>query len=189
MVLPTRITGLLPLAAVALCCASAPDRAAEVAELEPVLVGPLSRAEIEAAVPGWVAAEIESRPDPAGAVEMTEAGSADSRVTVYLGTWCSDSRRELSRFWRALDDAGGEVAFDLDYVGVNRDKDEPAEALAGLGLQYVPTFVVEIDGVEVGRIVEESPNGIERDLAALLRGEVSGLVTAKEELLGPRAEE
>ena len=109
-------------------------------------------------------------------------------MTVYLGTWCSDSRRELSRFWRAIDEAGGEVAFELAYVGVSRDKDEPAEALAGLGLEYVPTFVVEIDGVEVGRIVEESPNGIEHDLAALLRGETSGLVTAKQELLQPQAE-
>ena len=189
MVSRMRIAGLLPLAAVALCCASAPDREADVAELEPVLVGPLSRAEIEAAVPDWVAAEIDARPDPEGAVEMAEVGSADCRVTVYLGTWCSDSRRELSRFWRAMDDAGGEVGFDLAYVGVNRDKDEPAEALAGLGLQYVPTFVVEIGGVEVGRIVEESPNGIEHDLAALLRGEVTGLVTAKEDLLGPRAAE
>lgn len=184
----SRIAGLLPVAAVALCCASVPDRVVDVAELEPVLVGPLSRAEIEAAVPGWVAAEIEAAPDAERAVEMAAAGS-DSRVTVYLGTWCSDSRRELARFWRALDEAGGEVAFELAYVGVNRDKDEPAEALAGVGLEYVPTFVVETGGAEVGRIVEESPNGIEHDLAALLRGEASGLVTAKEELLGPRPEQ
>lgn len=189
MVSRTRIAGLLPLAAVALCCASVPERADDVAELEPVLVGPLSRSEVEAAVPDWVAAEIDARPDLEAAVEMAAVGSAESRVTVFLGTWCSDSRRELSRFWRALDEAGGEVAFELAYVGVNRDKDEPAEALAGVGLEYVPTFVVETGGAEVGRIVEESPNGIEHDLAALLRGEASGLVTAKEELLGPRPEQ
>ena len=86
---------------------------------------------------------------------------------------------------RAIDEAGGEVAFELAYVGVNRDKDEPAARLDGLGLEYVPTFVVEIEGAEAGRIVEESPNGIEHDLTALLRGEVTGLVTAKEELLRP----
>ena len=183
-----RIAGLLPIAAVALCCASAPDRAVDLAELEPVLVGPLSRAEVEAAVPDWVAAEIEAAPDAERADEMAAAGS-DSRVTVYLGTWCSDSRRELARFWRAIDEAGGEVAFELAYVGVNRDKDEPAASLEGLGLEFVPTFVVEAGGEETGRIVEESPNGIEHDLAALLRGEASGLVTAKEELLSDRPEQ
>ena len=84
-----------------------------------------------------------------------------------------------------VDEAGGEVAFDLAYVGVNRDKDQPSELLDGLGLEYVPTFVVEVDGVEIGRVVEESPNGIEQDLLTLLRGEVTGLITAKEELLEP----
>jgi len=185
MIRVTGITGLLPVAVMALSCATARGVSVDAEKTEPELVGSLSRAEIEAAVPDWIGAQIEARPDVDRAVEMAAAGAAEARVTVYLGTWCSDSGRELSRFWRAIDEAGGEVAFELAYVGVNRDMDEPADRLSGLGLQYVPTFVVEIGGAEVGRIVEESPNGIEHDLAALLRGEVTGLVTAKEELLRP----
>ena len=177
---PSLLSGALLAAA----CATAPA-VVDPVDLEPELLGPLNRAEIEAAVPDWVAAQVEASPDAEMAAAMAGAGPPGSRVTVYLGTWCSDSRRELARFWRALDQAGGEVVFELDYVGVDRDKKRPAERLAGLGLEYVPTFVVEIDGVEAGRIVEESPNGIEHDLAALLRGEVTGLVTAKEELLVP----
>ncbi len=184
MIRAAGIAGLLPAAIVVLSCASAPTARVDVEPSEPVLVGPLSRAEIEAAVPDWIGAQVEARPDLEGAAEMAAAG-AEAQVTVYLGTWCSDSRRELSRFWRAIDEAGGEVAFELAYVGVNRDKDEPADRLDGLGLEYVPTFVVELDGDEAGRIVEESPNGIEHDLTALLRGELSGLLTAKEELLRP----
>jgi hypothetical protein len=183
MVRFARIAGLAPVAVLALSCATASGVVVDAEEPEPELVGPLSRAEIEAALPDWIGAQIEARPDVDQAIEMAAAGSAESRVTIYLGTWCSDSRRELSRFWRAVDEAGGEVAFDLAYVGVSRDKDEPAERLDGLELEYVPTFVVEVDGAETGRIVEESPNGIEYDLAALLRGEATGLVTAKEELL------
>jgi hypothetical protein len=185
MLYPARLVGLLPVAVLALSCSGATGPVVDPEESEPELVGPLSRVEIEAAVPDWVVAEIEARPDPERALEMAAAGSPESRVTVYLGTWCSDSRRELARFWRAVDEAGGEVAFELAYVGVDRDKKEPADRLEGLGLEYVPTFVVETGGVEVGRIVEESPNGIEHDLAALLRGEASGLITAKEELLRP----
>ena len=185
MVRIAHFAGLLSLAVLALSCVTASGVAVDVEKPEPELVGSLSRAEIEAAVPDWIDAQIEARPDRDQAVEMAAAGSAESRVTVYLGTWCSDSRRELSRFWRAVDEAGGEVVFELAYVGVNRDKDQPADRLDGLGLEYVPTFVVEVAGAETGRIVEESPNGIEYDLAALLRGEVAGLVTAKEELLRP----
>ena len=180
-----RTSALLAAAMLAVSCASAPRAAIDEEEQETVLVGPLTRAAIEAALPDWIGAQVEASPDPEAALTMAGVGGPGSNVTVYLGTWCSDSRRELARFWRALDDAGGEAAFELAYIGVDRDKAEPAESLAGLGLEYVPTFVVEIDGTEVGRVVEESPNGIERDLAALLRGEASGLVTAKEELLRP----
>lgn len=75
------------------------------------------------------------------------------------------------------------VPFTLRYIGVDEDKKEPAELVEGLDLQYVPTFIVRRGDQEVGRIVEEAPNGIERDLLDLLTGAKQGLVTAKEELL------
>ena len=177
----SRVIVVVPLVALALGCAASGVTPGQRQEAPPELVGPLSRAEIEAAMPDWVEAWIEARPDAEQALRLA-AGPPQNRVTVYLGTWCSDSRRELSRLWRALDDSGGEPPFELRYVGVSRGKDEPRELLAGVDLRYVPTFVVERDGVEAGRIVEVSPNGIELDLGALLRGEASGLLTAREDL-------
>jgi septum formation inhibitor-activating ATPase MinD len=67
---------------------------------------------------------------------------------------------------------------------VDRNKAQPEEWLQGVELEYVPTIVVRRDGQELGRIVEESPAGIEQDLLALLLGESSGVVTANPELLG-----
>ena len=181
----SRFAALVLPALLTVACATAPPAASGPEELEVELVGPLTRAEIEAALPDWIGAQIEASPDVDQALRMASAGSADSRVTVYLGTWCSDSRRELGRFWRAVDEAGGEVAFELAYVGIRRDKERRDPGLDGVGLLRVPTFVVEMAGAEVGRVVEESPNGIENDLLALLSGEATGMVTATEELLRP----
>jgi len=157
----------------------------------PVLLGELTREEIEAAVPSWVAAEVDAEPDPEAARALGEV-EPGARVTVLLGTWCADSRRELARLWRAFDEAGlldpAELPFELGYVGVDRDKARPEELVAGVGLRYVPTFVVERGGREVGRMVEVSPHGIEHDLLALLRGEATGVVSARddrEDLGGP----
>jgi len=152
---------------------------------EPVLVGPVTREQVEEAVPDWVQAEVEAAPDPAAVRALTALAAAKpgAEVTVYLGTWCGDSRRELARFWRALDDSGGVAPFAVKYIGVDRDKKEPAALVADSGLLYVPTFVVRRDGREVGRIVEQSPNGVERDLLSLVDGSAQGLLTAKPELL------
>ena len=81
----------------------------------------------------------------------------------------------MSRLWRAFDEVGAgmgeELPFAIEYVAVDRDKQQRAEQLAGFDLDYVPTFVVRRDGREVGRMVEVSPHGIENDLLALLSGE------------------
>jgi len=145
------------------------------------LVGLFTRAEIEAALPEWAAALGDSRPDP-GAAAALLALPPGPRVVVLFGSWCSDSRRELARLWNAFDLAGGEPRFEIVYAGVDRAKEEPAAWVEGRDLKFVPTFYVEREGREVGRIVEVSPNGIEIDLLALLTGERSGLVTARTDL-------
>lgn len=147
----------------------------------PVMVGEMTRQEIEAALPDWVEEEILARPD-IGSAESLVSALTGAEVTVLLGTWCSDSRRELARLWRALDEAGAMDPDQLRYIGVDRELKEPSQWVAGSDLQLVPTFVVRRRDREVGRIVESSPHGIEIDLLALLRGEVSGVVTASDEL-------
>ncbi|MEA2694991.1 MAG: hypothetical protein QOJ16_4378 [Acidobacteriota bacterium] len=147
---------------------------------KPVLLGPITREQVEAAVPDWVQAEVESAPDPA-AVKALAGVPPGAEVTIYMGSWCGDSRREVSRLWRVLDEAGGSLPCTISYIGVDHDKKEPAALIAGSDLRYVPTFIVKRDGREVGRIVESSPHGVEQDLLALLSGSAHGPVTARTE--------
>jgi hypothetical protein len=149
-----------------------------------VLVGDLSREQIEEAMPDWAMAEAESSPD-ASACQALAAVERGADVTVFLGTWCSDSRREVSRLWKALDLAGPVVPFGVRFIGLDRDKKEPGGQQAGEDILYVPTFIVHRDGQEVGRIVEQSPGGVEKDLLALLTGQAHGLVTARTDLTDP----
>lgn len=174
----------LAMALVAAGCAAAretPATAPAAAPEEPVLTGEVTREQVEEFVPDWVQEEVAAQPE-AAAVQGLAAVAPGAEVTVYLGTWCSDSKRELARLWRALDEAGGAVPFALRYVAVGRDKEEPAALTGGADLRYVPTFVVARGGREVGRIVESAPNGIERDLLALLEGSASGTVSGREDL-------
>lgn len=156
------------------------EPAAEAQET-PVLVGQVTREQIEEAVPDWVGRTVDAEIDEQAANDLA-AVEPGAHLTIFLGTWCSDSRREVSRFWRALDQVGGLVPFEVEYVAVDRAKEEPADSVAGQDLRYVPTFVVLRGGEEVGRVVESAPHGIEADLLALLSGEASGVVTGRDDL-------
>jgi hypothetical protein len=179
------------LAASSLACATAAPQssgnvsgnsaAKEPTRDEGVLVGDITREQIEESVPEWAQAESESSPDleACRALASVERG-AD--VTIFLGTWCGDSRREVPRLWKSLDLAGPAVPFEIHYIGVDRDKKEPGGRTAGDGIRYVPTFIVRRHGQEVGRIVEQSPAGIEKDLLSLLTGQAHGLITSRTDL-------
>lgn len=164
--------------------ASAASATSPVATVAPaLLVGTFRREEIVQALPAWGAAVGEARPDPAAAAALLDLAPGP-RVLVLFGSWCGDSRRELARLWAALDLAGGEPSFEILYVGVDRARHEPAVFTVGRDLRFVPTFIVERDGRELGRVVEVSPGGIERDLLDLLTGARTGLITARTDL-GP----
>jgi thiol-disulfide isomerase/thioredoxin len=147
---------------------------------EAALVGPTTREKVEAS-PEWVQAEVDAKPD-AGAAQALGAVEPGAEVTVFLGTWCGDSRREVPRLWKALDAEGGAVPFQIRYVGVDHDKKQPADLIRENDVRYLPTFIVRRGGHEVGRIVETSPHGVEQDLLALLTGKASGVLSTRQDL-------
>lgn len=146
---------------------------------ETELVGPTTREQIESTHPAWMQSEVAASPDREAARRLA-AVPPGAEVTVFLGTWCGDSEREVPRLWRALDEAGGDVPFKIHYVGVDRRKKEPAAPIANYEIEFVPTFIVSREGREVGRIVETAPHGVEQDLLALLSGQARGVLSASQ---------
>jgi thiol-disulfide isomerase/thioredoxin len=146
-----------------------------------MLLGPQTRSEIEAAMPDWLLAAVEAELDMEAALNLADLETG-AEVTVFFGSWCSDSQRELARFWKALDFGGGEPGFSVRYVALDRSKKEPAADLGNREILFVPTFIVERDGRELGQIIEHSPNGIEQDLLMLLEGRSSGWISARDDV-------
>lgn len=144
----------------------------------PHAVGETSRKQIVELHPDW-SADRAAEPDESAAKALAEV-EPWAEVTVFLGTWCSDSRREVPRFWRALDLAG-DVPFEVNYVGLDRQFEAGDVSLEGKNIVAVPTFVVYRKDEEVGRVVETSVSGIEADVLSLLVGEASGMISASRE--------
>jgi hypothetical protein len=144
------------------------------------IVGLTSRAEIEAAFPAWVSAAAEARPDPAFVARLGQVAPG-AEIDVFLGTWCGDSRREVARFFVTLEQLPEPRPFGVRWIGVDRGKQAPGFT-EGVDLRFVPTFVVRRGGVEVGRVIESAPEGIERALYELASGARTGVITGRTDL-------
>lgn len=87
----------------------------------------------------------------------------DIKIIIVLGTWCGDSKREVPHFFKILD----EIAFpegNLQIIGVNRLKESENFSMEELGVTHVPTFIIENNGFETGRITETPEETLEKDL-------------------------
>jgi len=137
----------------------------------PTLVGHLEWSDL-AGIEGWEAERASYSPDP-DAVARLRSAAGHYRIAAVLGSWCSDSRREVPRLAKVVESVGGGV-FSLDLEGVDRTKRvAPGSPAAGLlpdgAAERVPTLVVlDADGQELGRVVETAPEPLERLLVELL---------------------
>ena len=135
----------------------------------PVWYGLVPPERLDAGISGW--REERERYQPAGAaLETLATARLRYRITVAMGTWCSDSREQIPRLQAVLARLGETSPFEAPrFVGVDRSK-QATEALYPFGdVDLVPTIVVSMEGSEVGRIVETPTSGsIEGDLVRIL---------------------
>jgi len=102
--------------------------------------------------------------------KIDPASLDDLTITILLGTWCSDSRREVPRFFRILDEMGLNESR-LALIFLDREKAAPGIDTHAYQLEYVPTFVFFRGDEEIGRIVETPLKSLEEDMYAILTGE------------------
>ncbi len=111
----------------------------------------------------------------AGVVEtLLDTGVANVDFKIFFGTWCGDSRREVPRMWKLLDEleipAAQRSLIAVDGGG-EMHKRSPGGEEKGLEIYRVPTIVVRRGGEEISRIVEYPALSLERDFLAILRGD------------------
>lgn len=99
----------------------------------------------------------------------SSGGLADVNITIVMGTWCSDSRREVPRFYKLFEN--------LDYstdrillINVDTKKEAKGTIVSKLNIERVPTFIFSRNGKEIGRIVETPNESLEADILNIVGG-------------------
>jgi len=94
-------------------------------------------------------------------------------VSIFMGTWCSDSRREVPRFMKIIDFLKIPHSH-IILIGVNRQKKAFSGEELGKNITKVPTFIfykkdmIRRKFIEIGRIVESPAESLEKDIYKIL---------------------
>ncbi len=95
-------------------------------------------------------------------------GLQNVNIKLVMGTWCSDSRREVPRFFKILD-AVNYPSDKVEIICVDEDKHTEGNEIAGLKIDLVPTIIFYKDANELGRIVESPQDTLEKDMLKILK--------------------
>ncbi|MHC1706945.1 MAG: thioredoxin family protein [Bacteroidales bacterium] len=131
---------------------------------KPMLVGKCTRKALEKdPFKEWFEKEYNSYQVDSKTLDGLKNQWKDIHIVLVMGTWCGDSRREVPRFYKILD----YVKFKrkrLTVICVDRDKKACGIDVAQYNVQYVPTIIVYRGKAEMGRIIENPSETLEKDL-------------------------
>jgi thiol-disulfide isomerase/thioredoxin len=102
-------------------------------------------------------------------IDMLQRVQEGADAIVFLGTWCSDSERDVPRFLRIADEIGmNEGRYTL--YSLDRKMKSPEGLEDNYQVERVPTFIFLRKGKEIGRIVELPKTTLEGDMLNILAG-------------------
>jgi len=107
-------------------------------------------------------------PDKTIMEELIQTDITDYSITIVLGTWCPDSRREVPRFMK-IADLWGFPRDRIRLLGTDIDKNAPLADFPALGIERVPTFIFYKNNSEAGRIIEVPVTSLEQDTRNILK--------------------
>jgi tetratricopeptide (TPR) repeat protein len=96
----------------------------------------------------------------------------EKQISIFLGTWCGDSRREVPRMLKILDYCGlpsNRLQLILVSAQVEEYKQSPGHEESGLDIFRVPTLIINGKSGEEGRIIEYPVASLEEDLFNILK--------------------
>lgn len=92
-------------------------------------------------------------------------------ISVYMGVWCPDSRRELPKLYKLLDETKYNKEDNLTVYAVNHSMKTEDGYEKEKNIKRVPTIIFyDKKGNEVNRYVEHPINSLEDDILTIVSG-------------------
>jgi len=134
---------------------------------EKILYGKISREQLFSYFPEWKEEYDQYTPDQSTLSQFVEQNSPIT-VEIFFGTWCSDSRREVPRFFKILDMSNFMPNDNVTLWAVDRQKRLDNNLVQRKNIEFVATFIFIKNGSEIARIIETPNETLEKDLLNIL---------------------
>jgi hypothetical protein len=132
------------------------------------LQGELTQDEILNNLPDWRTVA-ESYSPNLEFISRLQAFSEEIQIEVFLGTWCPDSKQNVSAYFKIMDMVQSPL-IRTTYIGLPQKKEDRAKYIQGKDIQRIPTFIVIFRGQEAGRVIETPRTSVEEDLWTIIQG-------------------
>jgi len=101
-------------------------------------------------------------------IEFIKLKKTGLNITIVMGTWCEDSQNHVPKLLKILN----QVHFPENQIKiycVNREKQITEPTLKSMNINYVPTILIFKETIEIGRIVENPIESLEKDLLEIIK--------------------
>ena len=92
----------------------------------------------------------------------------NAQIDIFLGTWCGDSKREVPRFLKIIDETDTLKDVKVNLYALDRKKKMGNGLATKNYIDRVATFIIKYNGSEIGRIVEFPLESLESDISTIL---------------------
>ncbi len=118
--------------------------------------------------PGWLETYTNYEVDESFLDTLKSKVDESLKVDVYLGFWCSDSKRNVPRFYKIIENLDG-TGIKVNYFSCGRKPSKEVKYFAAdVKVERVPTFIFYRDGKEIGRIIENPKTSILEDFLEIV---------------------
>lgn len=93
--------------------------------------------------------------------------SKELEIIIFLATWCSDSREQVPRFYKILDQL--DIDVKLTVYALDEFKECPDADVPSYKIERVPTIIFYKSDKKIGRIIETPDASLEKDLLEILK--------------------
>lgn len=94
--------------------------------------------------------------------------SRDFQVVIILGTWCSDSRKQVPRLFKIFSSLG--ISPQITLITTDKTKKVIEPGFVDITAQYVPLIIFRNNkGEDIGEIIETPKKSLEADMTAILK--------------------